>query len=43
MFFVLGPGPWLHFVFAPRLPSLVLRWLKLLFLGHATSTRRESK
>jgi hypothetical protein len=41
MFFVLGPGSWLHPVFAARLPSLVLRRLKLLFFRHNTSVRRE--
>jgi hypothetical protein len=43
MIFILGPGPWLHLVFAARLPSLVLRRLKLFFFRHNTSVRRERR
>jgi hypothetical protein len=41
MRFVLSAWPRLHLMFAARLPSLVLRRLKLLLLGHATSARRK--
>jgi hypothetical protein len=43
MLFVLGSWPRLHFVFAAGLPSLVLRRLKFLLFGHASSARRASQ
>jgi hypothetical protein len=39
MFFVLGPGPRLHLVFAAGLPSLVLPRLQFLFFRHGPCAR----